>query len=130
MAHEQRQYAHVTPPRGSYSPAIRDGDWLFIAGHTAGATVDAPEDLGDMAAQAEAVFRTLGSILEAEGGSYNDLVTMSLFITEPDGYQVVNDTRRRLFGDARPASTMVVVSSLARPQLKIEINATAHLNQG
>lgn len=100
MALENRQYAHVNPPRGSYSPAIRDGDWLFIAGHTAGSGIDAPEDLGGMEAQAEAVLKTLVGILEAEGGSYNDLVTMSLFITEPDGY--------------RPSTTPVVGSLATR----------------
>ncbi len=39
----------------------------------------------------------------------------------------VNETRGQIFGTARPASTMVVVSELARPELKIEVNATALL---
>lgn len=131
MPNEKRTYAHLNVPRGSYSSAIRNGPWLFIAGTTAGAGVNAPADPGDIAQQAETVFRNIGGILEAEGGSYHDLVTVSVFITEGgrDAYSAVNETRRRIFGDAKPASTMVVVKELAQPQLKIEVNAIALLSQ-
>jgi 2-iminobutanoate/2-iminopropanoate deaminase len=127
VPNEQRSYAHLNQPRGSYSSAIRNGPWLFIAGTTAGTGKDAPEDLGDIAQQAETVFRNIGGILEAEGGSYANLVTVTVFLTEGgrEAYDAVNETRRRLFGDAKPASTMVVVRELARPGHKIEVNATA-----
>jgi len=131
MPNEKRTYAHLNVPRGSYSSAIRNGPWLFIAGTTAGAGVNAASDPGDISQQAETVFKNIGAILEAEGGSYNDLVTVSVFITEGgrDAYSAVNETRGRIFGDARPASTMVVVRELAQPQLKIEVNAIALLSQ-
>jgi enamine deaminase RidA (YjgF/YER057c/UK114 family) len=121
----------LNQPRGSYSSAIRNGPWLFIAGTTAGAGVQAPADPGDLTHQAETVFRHIGGILQAEGGSYHDLVTVTVFLTEggSDAYTTVNETRRRIFGDARPASTMVVVRELARPELKIEVNAIALLSQ-
>ena len=128
MPNEKRSYAHLNQPRGSYSSAIRNGNWLFIAGTTAGAGVDAA-DPGDLAQQAEMVFRHIGGILQAEGGSYDDLVTVTVFLTEAgrDAYTTVNETRGRIFGEARPASTMVVVRELARPELKIEVNAIALL---
>ena len=130
MPNENRTYAHLNQPRGSYSSAIRNGNWLFIAGTTAGAGVNAPADPGDLARQAETVFRNIGGVLEAEGGSYRNLVTVSVFLTEggSEAYTTVNETRRRVFGDARPASTMVVVRELARPELKIEVNAIALLD--
>jgi enamine deaminase RidA (YjgF/YER057c/UK114 family) len=129
MPNEKRSYAHLNQPRGSYSSAIRNGNWLFIAGTTAGAGADSPPIPPDIAQQAEIVFRNIGGILEAEGGSYLDLVTVSVFITEGgrEAYDAVNQTRGRIFGDAKPASTMVVVRELARPELKIEVNATALL---
>lgn len=131
MPNQKRSYPHLNQPRGSYSSAIRNGNWLFIAGTTAGAGVDAPADPGDLARQADTVFRQIGGILEAEGGGYNDLVTVTVFLTEGgrDAYTTVNETRGRIFGDARPASTMVVVRELARPELKIEVNAIALFNQ-
>jgi enamine deaminase RidA (YjgF/YER057c/UK114 family) len=69
-------------------------------------------------------------VLEAEGGSYRNLTTVSVFITEGgrDAYNAVNETRGRIFGDARPASTMVVVKELAQPTHKIEVNAIALLD--
>lgn len=127
MPNEKRSYPHLNQPRGSYSSAIRNGGWLFIAGTTAGSAANAPEDPGDLAQQAQTVFRNIGGILEAEGGSFANLTTVTVFITEPgrDAYNTVNETRRRVFGDAAPASTMVVVRELARPELKIEVNAIA-----
>ena len=76
------------------------------------------------------VFTNIGGILEAEGGSYRNLTTMTVFLTEGgrDAYNTVNETRARIFGDARPASTMVVVRELAQPSHKIEVNATALLD--
>jgi len=127
MPNVNRAYTHLRTPTGSYSSAIRNGGWLFIAGTTAGAGADAsgvPQDLGQ---QAEIVFQHIGRILEAEGGSYRNLTTVTVFLTEGgrDAYSIVNATRARVFGDARPASTMVVVRELARPEHKIEVNAIA-----
>ena len=103
---------------------------LFIAGTTAGAGAQAKDDYGSIGEQAETVFRYLGGILEAEGGSYRNLTTVSVFITEggSEAYAAVNEARRRVFGDAKPASTMVVVRELAPPQHKIEVNAIAVLD--
>ena len=127
MPNETRTYNHLRLPRGSYSPAIRNGPFLFIAGTTAGAGVDASPGTQTLEQQAETVFRNIGGILEAEGGSYAILVTVTVFLTEGgrEAYDAVNEVRRRLFGDAAPASTMVVVRELARPEHKIEVQATA-----
>ena len=127
MPNTYRTYDHLRVPTGSYSSAVRNGNWLFIAGTTVGAGADAKEDYGGIAEQAETVFRYIGRILEAEGGSYRNLTTVTVFLTEggTEAYSAVNEARRRLFGDAKPASTMVVVRELARPQHKIEVNAIA-----
>ena len=130
MPNTYRAYDHLRVPTGSYSSAVRNGNWLFIAGTTAGAGVSPKDDYGDIAEQAETVFRYLGGILEAEGGSYRNLTTVTVFLTEggSEAYAAVNEARRRVFGDAKPASTMVVVRELARPQHKIEVNAIALLD--
>ena len=130
MANEYKSYNHLRKPGGSYSSAVRNGNWLFIAGTTVGAGANPPAEYGSIGEQAETVFRYIGGILEAEGGSYRNLTTVSVFITEngPDAYRAVNEARGRIFGDARPASTMVVVRELARPEHKIEVNAIALLD--
>ncbi len=130
MANEYRAYPHLRKPGGSYSSAVRNGNWLFIAGTTVGAGANPPTEYGDIGQQAETVFGYIGEILKAEGGSYRNLTTVTVFITEggPEAYAAVNQTRGRIFGDARPASTMVVVKELARPEHKIEVNAIALLD--
>jgi enamine deaminase RidA (YjgF/YER057c/UK114 family) len=130
MPNTYRTYDHLRVPTGSYSSAVRNGNWLFIAGTTVGAGVNQKEDYGSIAEQAETVFGYLGGILEAEGGSYRNLTTVTVFLTEggSDAYSAVNEARRRAFGDAKPASTMVVVRELARPQHRIEVNAIALLD--
>jgi enamine deaminase RidA (YjgF/YER057c/UK114 family) len=130
MPNTYRAYDHLRVPTGSYSSAVRNGNWLFIAGTTVGAGANQQEDYGSIGEQAETVFRYIGAILEAEGGSYRNLTTVTVFLTEggSEAYAAVNEARRRLFGDAKPASTMVVVRELARPQHRIEVNAIALLD--
>jgi enamine deaminase RidA (YjgF/YER057c/UK114 family) len=130
MANEYRTYDHLRTPRGSYSSGVRNGPWLFIAGTTAGATAGDQPVPDSIAEQAEIVFRNIGKILEAEGGTFRNLTTVSVFITEAgqEAYRAVNETRGRIFGDAKPASTMVVVRELAQPSHKIEVNAIALLD--
>jgi enamine deaminase RidA (YjgF/YER057c/UK114 family) len=130
MANEYKSYDHLRKPRGSYSSGVRNGPFLFIAGTTVGAGANADSVPESIAEQAEIVFRYIGGILEAEGGSYRNLTTVTVFITEAgrDAYNAVNETRGRIFGDARPCSTMVVVKELAQPSHKIEVNAIAMMD--
>jgi len=123
--------AYSGPLDAALPPEDRATSSRAIIDTTAGAGVNPPLDPGDLAQQAETVFQHIGGILKAEGGSYEDLVTVSVFLTEGgrEAYTTVNETRARIFGDARPASTMVVVRELARPELKIEVNAIALLKK-
>ena len=130
MAILQRSYAHLSPPgRGTYSRAVRDGDWLYVSGIAAFMGADNPPVPSDIASQTEMVFSYLRGILEAEGGGFEDLVSTQTFLTDISYFRTVNEIRGRVFGFARPASAMVVVAALGLPELKIEITAIAHLNQ-
>ena len=130
MPIEKRSYEHMVPPgRGTYSRAIRDGDWLFISGLAAFMGVDNPAVPEDIEGQAEMVFSYLDGILKAEGGGFEDLVSTQTFLTDRSYFRPVNEIRGRVFGEARPASAMVVVAALGLPELKIEVSAVAHLNQ-
>ena len=76
MAIVQRSYAHMAPPgRGTYSRAVRDGDWLYVSGIAAFMGADNPAVPSDIASQTEMVFAYLRGILEAEGGGFEDLVS-------------------------------------------------------
>jgi 2-iminobutanoate/2-iminopropanoate deaminase len=114
-------------PRGSYHQvAIAEpGRIVAIAGQTASDAEGNIVGEGDIKAQTREVLRKIKVGVEAAGGTMDDVVTMTVFITDARFYREVNDTRREVLGESFPTSTLVNVVSLARPGLLIEINALA-----
>jgi len=79
----------------------------------------------DMKAQAEQVFRNLEAALMAAGAKFSDVVKMNTYTTDMSQIQAIRDARSRYFGTATPASTLVQVVHLARPELMLEIEVIA-----
>ena len=113
-------YTHVVEVPG---PA----KMVFIAGQIAldkdGNVVGA----GDMKAQAEQVFRNLEAALAAAGAKFTDVVKMNTYVTDMDKAPAVREVRAKYFGEATPASTLVQVVKLARPEFMLEIEVIAAL---
>lgn len=108
-----------------YTDAVRWGDLLFISGCAAigaGGQVIAP---GDAAKQAEVVHQYLGAILGAAGTDFAHVLKVTVFLTDVADRQVVNEVRKRFFGSAKPASTLIEVSGLVLDGLVVEIEAVA-----
>lgn len=82
---------------------------------------------GDVEAQARQVFQNIGTVLEAVGGSLDDVVAMTLFFIDVEDTRRIAQVRREVFGEHRPASTAVQISGLLLEGAKLEVNATAHL---
>jgi 2-iminobutanoate/2-iminopropanoate deaminase len=80
---------------------------------------------GDMKAQAEQVFKNLQTALTAAGATFSDVVKMNTYITDMDKAPAVREVRARYFGETTPASTLVQVVHLARPELMLEIEVIA-----
>jgi reactive intermediate/imine deaminase len=121
----------IAAPGGNYSHAVRidtgDGALLFVSGQVA---FDPDGNLvgeGDMARQTEQVFENLRAILEANGGSFRDVVKISTFMTDIARLGEMRDVRLRYVADPPPASTTVEVSALFRPEALIEIDVVAAL---
>ena len=110
---------------------IRKGKYLFISGQTAidhrtGAIVGE----GDVLAQVGRAYENVRDVVEAAGGTVDDIVKTTEFIT-PDGlanYRGVADVRTRIFQRDFPAATGVVVNSLLGPGLLIQVDAIAILD--
>ncbi len=112
-------------PISHYTDAVRAGDLLFISGCV---PVDGEGRLvggDDVVAQARQVFANVGSILEAGGATFADVVKVTVYVTDITDRVRINPVRQELFGDARPASTLVEVSALAIPGAKLEVEAVA-----
>ncbi len=117
----------LKPPFGLYSHAAwaPAGRALHIAGQV---SIDAEGNLvgeGDIGAQAEQALRNIETILRSVGGSFDDIVSVTVFVTDMSGLAKVADARRKFFKPPYPASTLVQVKSLVDPRLMIEINAVA-----
>lgn len=83
---------------------------------------------GDLESQMRDVLMKLGRLLESEGGNYADLVKINTYIVDyqSEDLDVFRGVRKEVFTDAvTPASTLVGVTALARPQWLIEIDAVA-----
>jgi len=98
---------------------------IYIAGQIAFDKDGTVVGAGDMKAQAEQVFKNLQAALTSAGAKFSDVVKMNTFITDMDKAPAVREVRARYFGDTTPASTLVQVVHLARPELMLEIEVIA-----
>jgi reactive intermediate/imine deaminase len=114
----------LAEPISHYTDAVRAGNLLFVSGCV---PVDGEGKLvpGDIVAQTRQVFANIGAVLAAAGGTFGDVVKVTVFLVDVDDRQAVNSVRQEVFGDARPASTLVEVSRLAVPGALIEVEAIA-----
>jgi len=116
----------MAAPRG-YSYAVKkSGTPVYISGQVA---IDGKGQVvgeNDAEAQVEQVFRNLRSVVEAAGGTLDDIVSLHIYVTDAGYRPAVAAARERHFKAGEyPASTYLVVSALAVPQLLVEIEATA-----
>lgn len=110
-----------------YSRAVVQGDWCFVSGTTGYdyATMTIPEGVED---QTRNCLRTIGNALAEAGFSMADVVRCHYYVTDRADVDVVFPILGEIFGDIRPAATMIVCQ-LNKPEMKIEIEVTA-LRQG
>jgi enamine deaminase RidA (YjgF/YER057c/UK114 family) len=109
--------------QAGYSRAVAQGDWCFVSGTTGYdyATMSMPESVE---AQARNIFATIGKALSDAGFTFADVVRANYIVTDPAYSEAVFMVTGEVFGDIRPAATMIV-SALIRPEMKVEIEVTA-----
>lgn len=108
-----------------YSRAIRVGDRVEVSGTTA--TDDEGEivDVGDPYAQASQAIDNIESALDEAGASLADVVRTRMFVTDVDHYDAVGRAHGETFGEIRPATSMYEVAALVDPEMLVEIEAAA-----
>jgi len=113
-------------PQESRSTAVKvkGGTMLFLAGHTA--SQPRPDsDLGNFAVQFKATFDKINITLSKAGGTFDDIVSMSVFLTDLRYIPEFIKIAKEIFKKGYPAVTFVEVSHLARPQSVIEVQPIA-----
>ena len=113
-------------PYSHYCHGVRAGNRLWISG-TVGITADGriPDDVVE---QFEIAMANLDGVLRAAGGEPRHIVKVQVFLTDIADRARINPVRERYFGEYRPASTLVEVSALVDPRMKVEIEAEAVLD--
>ena len=115
-------------PVKAYSHAIRNGNILHLAGQVA---LDPQGNLvgkGDITAQAEQVFANLKAVVEAAGGAMANIAKITTYTTNLAYRPIIADVRARYFPADPPASTFLVIRSLAEPGYLLEVEAVAVLD--
>lgn len=108
-----------------YSRAVRVGPFIQIAGTTAWDEKGDIVGIGDPYAQTVQALRNIEQALRTSGAGLKDVVRTRAFVTNMEEWQEVARAHGEVFGDIRPAMTMVQVVRLIDPRMRIEIEADA-----
>lgn len=124
---EEVRVQGLSEPLSHYTDAVRFNDLLFVSGV---APLDQAGNLvggDDVVAQTRQVLANLEAILNAAGATAADVLKVTVFLTDVADRAKINPLRQEWFGDARPASTLIGISELAVPGMRVEIEAIVGL---
>jgi enamine deaminase RidA (YjgF/YER057c/UK114 family) len=110
-----------------YSQAVTTsgGRTIWLAGQVAIEDASGRPLAGDFDGQVREVFARLGRTLEEAGAKLSDMVTMTVLITDARLGDRFTALRREIFGDNFPASALITVAGLARPEMLVEVQGVA-----
>ena len=112
-------------PIYGYSRAVRVGGQVHVAGTAARGEALA----GDAYVQTQDVLATIRDALERAGARVEDVVRTVIYVTDIGDADLVGRAHHEVFGAVRPASTMVQISALIRPEMRVEIEAFAVIDE-
>ena len=116
-------------PIVGYSRAVRVGNRVFVAGTAPVAEGGGTHAPGDAYAQAKRCLEIIIAALEQAGASAKDVVRTRMFVTDISRWQDFGRAHGEVFGAIRPATSMVEVKGLIEPDMLIEIEADAVIEQ-
>ena len=122
----QRYDIGVARQIGTYSDAVEvapGARWLLTAG-TPGLALDGTLP-SDITGQAELAWAHIVAMLERAGMSVNDIVHARHYLARAEDVPAYSKVRSRILGDVKPASMLLVVGALVRPEFLLEIEVTA-----
>ncbi|QIE55211.1 RidA family protein [Pikeienuella piscinae] len=125
---EEYTLSEGVPPISHYTDAVRFRDTLYISGL---APVDSNHKVvsDDPAEQTRCIFEQMKAIMALAGADFSDVLRVTVYLTDVNDRTAINPVRQEYFGDTLPASTLIGVSELAIPGMKVEIEAIVGLKR-
>lgn len=114
----------VPAPRGPYSPAVRAGGFIFVAGQGPIDPATQQMSYGDIAHETRLVLSNIRNILEGCGAAMEDVVKVSVFMADGKDFAAMNAVYAEFFGEAKPARTTVECKFVM--PMKVEIDCIAY----
>jgi enamine deaminase RidA (YjgF/YER057c/UK114 family) len=126
MNEPQIRFLNRAPAGYSQVVEVRGGRTLYISGQVALDSSGNVVGPGDFPAQVKLVFANLKARLDEAGASFNNVVKLNFYLLDADNLPIVRDVRDTYVNrEQPPASTLVVVKQLFRPELLVEVDAIA-----
>jgi 2-iminobutanoate/2-iminopropanoate deaminase len=125
MAKQLVKCGSVAQPIGPYSLAVRSGNLVFVSG-TVGWRADGSIS-SDIREQCRQMYENVGKVLTSAGSSLADVVTTTTYLVNTSDYRALNEVRAEYFKTNPPASAVLVVKELVRPDLLVEVEAVAEI---